>query len=109
VSERASGIRHLDFKRQLNNDDDLADDITALANASGCVMIIGVGTDNADRAASLHGHPLTSIANGTASRVTLVPPTEHLVFAVMVSVGPGSPFPALARWSLRFHKRLPQT
>ena len=61
VSERASETRHLDFKRQLNNVDDLADDLVALANIGGGVLIIGVGTDNADRAASLHEHPLMVI------------------------------------------------
>jgi hypothetical protein len=57
VSERASETRHLDFKRQLNNVDDLADDLAALANVGGGVLIIGIGTDNADRAVSLHEHP----------------------------------------------------
>jgi hypothetical protein len=61
VRERASETRHLDFKRQLNNVDDLADDLVALANVGGGVLIIGVGTDNADRAASLHEHPLMVI------------------------------------------------
>jgi hypothetical protein len=52
VSEGASETRHLDFKRQFNNADDLADDLVALANVGGGVLVIGVGTDNADRAAS---------------------------------------------------------
>jgi hypothetical protein len=38
VSERASETRHLDFKRQLNNVDDLADDLVALANVGGGVL-----------------------------------------------------------------------
>src|SRR6266568_239755 len=38
-----------------------ADDLVALANVGGGVLIIGVGTDNADRAASLHEDPLMVI------------------------------------------------
>ena len=58
VSERAAETRHLDFKRQVNNTDDLADDLAALANVGGGVLIVGIGTDDADRADSLHEHPL---------------------------------------------------
>jgi predicted HTH transcriptional regulator len=58
VNERASETRHLDFKRQLNNVDDLADDLSALANVGGGVLIIGIGTDKADRATSLHEQDL---------------------------------------------------
>jgi hypothetical protein len=58
VDERASETRHLDFKRQLNNVDDLADDLSALANVGGGVLIIGIGTDKADCAVSLHEHDL---------------------------------------------------
>jgi predicted HTH transcriptional regulator len=54
VNERASETRHLDFKRQLNHVDDLADDLSALANIGGGVLIIGIGTDRADCSASLH-------------------------------------------------------
>jgi hypothetical protein len=61
VSERAGETRHLDFKRQFNNADDLADDLVALANVGGGVLVIGVGTDNADRAVSLHEQPLMVI------------------------------------------------
>jgi len=32
IKERVTETRHLDFKRQLNNIDDLADDMSALAN-----------------------------------------------------------------------------
>src|SRR6266571_3787979 len=38
-----------------------AEDLVALANVGGGVLIIGVGTDNADRAASPHEHPLMVI------------------------------------------------
>jgi len=58
VSERASETLHLDFKRQVNNPDDLADDLAALANVGGGALIIGVGTDSADRADSLHEQTL---------------------------------------------------
>jgi Putative DNA-binding domain len=58
VSERASETRHLDFKQQVHNPDDLADDLCALANSGGGVIIIGVGTDKMDCATSLHEHPL---------------------------------------------------
>jgi hypothetical protein len=58
VDERASETRHLDFKQQVHNVDDLADDLCALANSGGGVIIIGIGTDKMDCAASLHGHPL---------------------------------------------------
>lgn len=61
VSEQASESRHLDFKRQIHNADDLADDLSALANTGGGVLIIGVGTDSADRAATLHEQPLKAI------------------------------------------------
>jgi len=61
VNERVTETRHLDFKRQLNNADDLADDLVALANAGGGVLIVGVGTDNTDHAASLHEQPLMVI------------------------------------------------
>jgi hypothetical protein len=57
VNERASETRHLDFKQQVHNPDDLADDLCALANSGG-VIIIGIGTDKMDCAASLHEHPL---------------------------------------------------
>jgi hypothetical protein len=58
VSERASETRHLDFKQQVHNVDDLADDFCALANSAGGVIVIGVGTDKMDRASGLHEHPL---------------------------------------------------
>jgi Putative DNA-binding domain len=61
VGERAIESRHLDFKRQFNNVDDLADDLASLANIGGGVLIIGIGTDNVDRAASFHEHPLMVI------------------------------------------------
>jgi hypothetical protein len=61
VSERASETRHLDFKQKLNSVDDLADDLSALANVGGGVLIIGIGTDKADRAASLHEQDLHTI------------------------------------------------
>jgi Putative DNA-binding domain len=61
VNERASETRHLDFKRQLNHIDDLADDLSALANIGGGVLIIGVGTDRADCAASLHDQDLRAV------------------------------------------------
>jgi len=52
IKERVTETRHLDFKRQLNNIDDLADDMSALANVGGGVLIIGIGIDKADCAAS---------------------------------------------------------
>lgn len=58
VSERVSETRHLDFKRQFSSADDLADDLAALANTGGGVLIVGVGTDNADRADSFHEQQL---------------------------------------------------
>jgi hypothetical protein len=58
VSERAGEARHLDFKQQVHNVDDLADDLCALANTGGGVIIIGIGTDKTGCAASLHEHPL---------------------------------------------------
>jgi Putative DNA-binding domain len=61
VSEQFSETRHLDFKRQVHNTDDLADDLAALANVGGGVLIIGVGTDNADRADSLHEPALRTV------------------------------------------------
>jgi hypothetical protein len=61
VSDRAAESSHLDFKRQVNNTDDLADDLAALANVGGGVLIIGIGTDDADRADSLHEHLLKVI------------------------------------------------
>jgi Putative DNA-binding domain len=58
VNEHVSESRHLDFKRQLNNVDDLADDLSAMANVGGGVLIIGIGTDKADCAVSLHDQDL---------------------------------------------------
>jgi Putative DNA-binding domain len=58
VDERACETRHLDFKQQLNSVDDLADDLSALANVGGGVLVIGIGTNKSDRAASLHEHEL---------------------------------------------------
>jgi Putative DNA-binding domain len=58
VNERASETRHLDFKQQLHNVDDLADDLSALANVGGGVLIIGIGTDKVDRAAALYEQEL---------------------------------------------------
>jgi predicted HTH transcriptional regulator len=58
VNERASESQRLDFKRQLHGVDDLADDLSALANVGGGVLIVGVGTDGADRADSLHEQDL---------------------------------------------------
>jgi hypothetical protein len=54
VSQRTSESRHLDFKQQIHNVDDLADDLCAIANIGGGVLIVGVGTDKSDCAASLH-------------------------------------------------------
>ena len=42
VNDRVSETRHLDFKQRLHNVDDLADDLSALANVGGGVLIIGV-------------------------------------------------------------------
>jgi hypothetical protein len=50
VTEHASETRHLDFKQQVHNLDDLADDLAALANVGGGALVIGVGTDSSDRA-----------------------------------------------------------
>jgi hypothetical protein len=58
VSERASESQRLDFKRQLHGVDDLADDLSALANVGGGVLIVGIGTDRADRADSLYEQDL---------------------------------------------------
>jgi predicted HTH transcriptional regulator len=58
VNERASETRHLDFKHQLHNVDDLAEDLSALANVGGGVLVIGIGTDRSDRAASMHEQDL---------------------------------------------------
>jgi hypothetical protein len=61
ISEHASESRHLDFKRQLGNVDDLADDLCAMANVGGGVLVIGIGTDRADRAVSLHEQDLRTV------------------------------------------------
>lgn len=61
VSERASETQRLDFKRQLHSVDDLADDLSAMANVGGGVVVIGVGTDRTDRAASLHEQNLRTV------------------------------------------------
>ena len=60
VSEQVGDSRHLDFKRQIHNADDLADDLCALANTRGGVLIIGVGTDSADP----RRHPAPAAAEG---------------------------------------------
>lgn len=98
VSEHASETRHLDFKRQLNNVDDLADDLAALANVGGGVLIIGVGTDNADRAASLHEHPLTAIEQQAvqAAREGIDEPVLIEPLPVPGDTGPGRGFLVIA-------------
>ncbi|MEU4698844.1 AlbA family DNA-binding domain-containing protein [Nonomuraea dietziae] len=61
VQSHTAETRHLDFKRQLGSPEDLADDITAMVNSGGGVLIIGVDTDKADRAATLHDHDLRTM------------------------------------------------
>ena len=61
VNGRASESQRLDFKRQLHGVDQLADDLSALANVGGGVLIIGVGTDRTDRADSLHEQDLRTV------------------------------------------------
>jgi len=61
VSNGIAETPHLDFKRQVNDIDDLADDLVAIVNTGGGVLVIGVGTDRSDRAESLHEHPLKTI------------------------------------------------
>jgi Putative DNA-binding domain len=61
VNEGIAETPHLDFKRQVNDIDELADDLAAMVNTGGGVLVIGVGTDKADRASSLHEHPLKTI------------------------------------------------
>lgn len=59
VGSRASETRHLDFKRQVNDVDELAEDLCALANVGGGVLIVGVGTDRkTDQADSFHEQSL---------------------------------------------------
>jgi hypothetical protein len=65
VDQRASETRHLDFKRQLHDVDDLAEDLCALANVGGGVLVLGIGTDKADRAASLHEQDLRTVEQQT--------------------------------------------
>jgi Putative DNA-binding domain len=45
----------------VNDIDELADDLVAMVNSGGGVLVIGVGTDKSDRACSLHEHPLKTI------------------------------------------------
>jgi hypothetical protein len=61
VSQKIAETSHLDFKRQVNDNDELADDLVAMVNSGGGVLVIGVGTDKSDRACSLHEHPLKTI------------------------------------------------
>jgi hypothetical protein len=61
VTQGIAETSHLDFKRQVNDNDELADDLVAMANSGGGVLVIGVGTDKSDRACSLHEHPLKTI------------------------------------------------
>ncbi len=52
--------RRLDFKRQTRSMEDLADDLSALANSGGGVLVIGVDVDKAERAATIHPVDLRS-------------------------------------------------
>ena len=94
VNERVTETRHLDFKRQLNNADDLADDLVALANAGGGVLIVGVGTDNTDHAASLHEQPLMVIEQQVvqAAREGIDEPMRIEPVAVPGDTDPGRGF-----------------
>ena len=98
VGEHASESGHLDFKRQFNNAADLADDLAALANVGGGVLIIGVGTDNADRAASLHEHSLMVIEQQAvqAAREGIDEPLRIEPVAVPGGTDPASGFLVIA-------------
>ena len=48
----------MDFKRQINDLNDLSDDLSALANVGGGVLILGVAEDRMSRAESLYARPL---------------------------------------------------
>ncbi|MEU4235549.1 ATP-binding protein [Nonomuraea sp. NPDC026600] len=61
AQSQTTETRHLDFKRQLGSPEDLADDMTGMVNSGGGVLIIGIETDKADRAATLHDHDLRTM------------------------------------------------
>jgi hypothetical protein len=44
VNNRIAETPHLDFKRQVNDIDELADDLVAIVNTGGGVLVVGVGT-----------------------------------------------------------------
>lgn len=62
VQDGVRESRRLDFKRQLNGRDDLADDLSALANSGGGVLVIGIGVDRkTERASTIHPVDLKSV------------------------------------------------
>ncbi len=71
VKERLEETTWLEFKRQLpgsGNNNDIAKDLAAFANAEGGVIIYGIEEDNAGRAKALTPFPIS----GVGERVTLV-------------------------------------
>jgi len=98
INERVSETRHLDFKRQLNNVDDLADDLSALANVGGGVLIIGIGTDKTDRATSLHEQDLRVVEQQAvqAARDGIDEPLRIELVAAPGGVNPGRGFLVIA-------------
>ncbi|MFD9944540.1 helix-turn-helix domain-containing protein [Nonomuraea sp. NPDC059023] len=61
ISEHITETRHLDFKRQLGSPEDLADDLVAMVNSGGGILVVGVGTDRHDRASSLYPQALRTL------------------------------------------------
>lgn len=61
VNDRVFETRHMDFKRQINDLDDLADDFAAIANVGGGALILGVAEDKVNRAESLYELPLNVV------------------------------------------------
>lgn len=71
VEQRIEETARLDFKRQLppsGKNDDVAQDLCAMANSEGGILIYGVGEDDMGRAEVLYPIPIT----GVAERVGLV-------------------------------------
>jgi hypothetical protein len=98
VSEQASETRHMDFKQQVHNVDDLADDLCALASVGGGVLIIGIGTDRSDCAASLHEHSLHVIEQQAvqAARDGIDEPLRIEPLPVPVGTDPGQGYLVIA-------------
>jgi hypothetical protein len=98
VAERVGESRHMDFKRQFNNLDDLAADLCALANVGGGVLVIGISEDNSDRADSFHPQLLSVLEQqaGQAARDGIDEPLSIELTSIDAGNGDGKGYLVVA-------------